>query len=487
MATKRLQRVNEEQPLNPRECLIGLLDQLEDNNLRQVLKIELKRLLGDHDRLVNMLQQRSELLENHNEDLKAALETMQQRHEKAVREMQFFRKKYERIANEMNANGAVPPTPTTTISTSQRSISNVSNISYGSEFSNEPPYHGLPPPPPLPVSSTSSSNGGGSIHSVPMTPVRSSTTTSGYTGHSLIQQRRVDPLIFGGADGLWDTIAKSKGSDVTVEKIISNFLRRGGSPNTAKQQSSSSSQIVKSGYGLIHALIVTKAPGSLDLLLQQGANPNAMTLSTQEEEKCSPCYLAAKVGWLPGLQKLVQAGGDLITSRGGGNKNKTVLHVAAEHCHAAVVEYIVQMTQGELNNQVDTHGATVLHYACASGHTDLVSLLARTCQVPVLQADYQGELPLHWAVRHGRLEVVTLLIERFGLDCNAYVPRKVSTPLDLAKSAGHKRLVDYLKGLGALSTKKMDKRREEELSKQVPGHFESTLAKHGLFGDLDSF
>jgi hypothetical protein len=53
-----------------------------------------------------------------------------------------------------------------------------------------------------------------------MTPVRSTTTTSGYTGHSLIQQRRVDPLSFGGADGLWDTIAKSKGSDVTVEKII---------------------------------------------------------------------------------------------------------------------------------------------------------------------------------------------------------------------------------------------------------------------------
>ncbi|ORZ24524.1 ankyrin repeat-containing domain protein [Absidia repens] len=320
-----------------------------------------------------------------------------------------------------------------------------------------------------------------------MTPVRSSTTTSGYTGHSLIQQRRVDPLIFGGADGLWDTIAKSKGSDVTVEKIISNFLRRGGSPNTAKQQSSSSSHVVKSGYGLIHALIVTKAPGSLDLLLQQGANPNAMTLSTVEEEKCSPCYLAAKVGWLPGLQKLVQAGGDLLTSRGAGMKNKTVLHIAAESCHAAVVEYIVQITQGELNNQVDAQGATVLHYACASGHTDLVSLLARACQVPVLQADYQGELPLHWAVRHGRLEVVTLLIERFGLDCNAYVPRRVSTPLDLAKSGGHKRLVDYLKGLGALSTKKMDKRREEELANKVPGHFESTLSRHGLFADADDF
>lgn len=333
-ATNRhLQRVNEEQPLNPRECLLGLLDQVEDKNLHQVLKIELKRMLNDHDRLVHMLQQRSQLLENEHVDLKNALDAMQQRHEKAVREMQFFKKKYEKLSNDMttSATGGIPPTPTTTISTSHRSIS---SFSYGSEFSGEsaaayhpggglppppppllpssppPPipedaydlrhkplvlsssrsnssssssqhHHLPPPPPPLPIdspshelrrprqnssaTSTSSdtqsihssgnkssssdkhnsigsngksswqhlrhppssptttsslSSGGSSTHGVPMTPVRSTTTTSGYTGHSLIQQRRVDPLSFGGADGLWDTIAKSKGSDVTVEKII---------------------------------------------------------------------------------------------------------------------------------------------------------------------------------------------------------------------------------------------------------------------------
>ncbi|KAG1239462.1 hypothetical protein G6F68_018613 [Rhizopus microsporus] len=67
------------------------------------------------------------------------------------------------------------------------------------------------------------------------------------TGNSIIQQRKLDPLGFGGSDALWDTIAKSQGSsDVTVEKIISNFLRRGGSPNTAKQ--SATSHAVKYGY-----------------------------------------------------------------------------------------------------------------------------------------------------------------------------------------------------------------------------------------------
>lgn len=38
---------------------------------------------------------------------------------------------------------------------------------------------------------------------------------------------------------------------------------------------------------MIHALIVTKAPGSLDLLLQQGANPNVFSLGQVDDDKVS--------------------------------------------------------------------------------------------------------------------------------------------------------------------------------------------------------
>lgn len=131
-------------------------------------------------------------------------------------------------------------------------------------------------------------------------------------------------------------------------------------------------------------------------------------------------------------------------------------------------------------------GATALHYASLSGHTDLVCFLARNCQIPVNQPDRRGEQPIHWAARHGRLEVVTLLVERFGCDPNAYVSKKVPTPLDIAKSQGHKRLVDYLKSIGALTAKKMDKKRDEELAKRIPNHLHSTLARNGLLGGDDS-
>ncbi|KAK4519122.1 uncharacterized protein ATC70_009353 [Mucor velutinosus] len=551
--------------LNSKERLELLINQVDDETLADLMHNEFQHLIIDQQRLVTMLEQRSELVETENEELKLIINDSQRRYEKAVREMQFFKKKYDRLVesnrsvasdqqhnvqNYLNltpsSSPQPPPTSSSVIapppvsdaassiysynapeklnwptsptysehaSTRRRNNSNTaasifSNFSSSTESSTYSHFqhmqqqqqqrydeNGKKPPTayqfsrnpsmassystPSTAPSMISSSGASSTITVPMTPVRSTTSVSGYTGNSMIQQRRTDPLSFGGSDALWDTLSKSQGSDVTVEKIISNFLRRGGSPNTAKQ--SPSSHAVKYGYGMIHALIVAKAPGALDLLLQQGANPNVVSISQVDGEKVSPCFLAAQVGWLSGLQKLVQAGGDLISARGGGSKKKTALHVAAEHGHAAIVEYIVNMTQGTLNLEKDILGATALHYACTSGHADLVSFMIKVCLIPIDEQDRKGETALHWATRSGRLEVVTLLIERYGCDVNTYVSKKVSTPYDLAKSAGHKRVAEYLKNNGGITSKKMDKRREEDLANQVPQHLESALAKNGFF------
>ncbi|KAI8047809.1 uncharacterized protein B0P05DRAFT_345815 [Gilbertella persicaria] len=111
---------------------------------------------------------------------------------------------------------------------------------------------------------------------------------------------------------------------------------------------------------------------------------------------------------------------------------------------------------------------------------DLVSFVMKACQVPVSEPDSRGELPLHWAVRSGRLEVVSLLVERYGCKINTYVPKRVNTPYDMAKAAGHKKLAEYIKNKGGLTTKKMEKKREEELAKDIPRHLESALAINGL-------
>lgn len=329
---------------SPRETLYALVQNVDSDELRRAIKTEIKRLITDHERLITILQQRYEILERNNDELKAMASEHQRRYEKAVREMQFFRQKYDKASElkkqymqqrqrsasiESKSSGEMPSqqpnypvTPTspqhipvpvtldpaviannyppyepsdfsssrhrTTLpsrspSTSTSSSSAASVHQYWPPPSTPgPPSEPAPPVPrrrqnstttsvhsaqsastdgrntqstsasqkqdgdprrkrswqancgfniggpssatsstPFNMSTTTSiSSGNSSAQSVPMTPVRSSTATNGYTGASLIQQRRVDPLIFGGSDGLWETITKSKGSDVTVEKII---------------------------------------------------------------------------------------------------------------------------------------------------------------------------------------------------------------------------------------------------------------------------
>lgn len=183
-----------------------------------------------------------------------------------------------------------------------------------------------------------------------------------------------------------------------------------------------------------------------------------------------------------------------MSARGEGIKKKTVLHVAAEEGHLSLVEYIIHHTQDVLNHETDSEGksglsliscsecclgANALHYASASGHTDLVAYIIRTCQLSVDTLDNRSETPLHWAARAGQLEVVKLLVEKYKSEVNAYLTKKVGTPYDLAKSAGNKKVVDYLKQMGGMTSKKMDKKKEEE----VPKHLESALTRNGFFMD----
>lgn len=70
-----------------------------------------------------------------------------------------------------------------------------------------------------------------------------------------------------------------------------------------------------------------------------------------------------------------------MMARGGGVKNKTALHAAAEHCHAAVVEYIVDVTRGRLNLEVDGLGIATLKKKKSPfiSHTERPFLLLVRC------------------------------------------------------------------------------------------------------------
>lgn len=303
-----------DEKLNSRERLEMLINQIDDETLHSLMQNEFQHMIIDQQRLVTMLEQRSELVETENEELKLIINDSQRRYEKAVREMQFFKKKYDRLVesnrvahiepshhhlqNYVNLTPSSSPQPTQVIQQSpplpppppSNDISSVysyntntntntseklnwptsptysepinrgrnNSNTAGSIFSNfsgstesttyshfqqlqqqqqqrydenskKPPTAYQFSRNPSMVSSYStpstapsiiSSSGASSTITIPMTPVRSTTSVSGYTGSSIIQQRRTDPLSFGGSDALWDTLSKNQGSDVTVEKII---------------------------------------------------------------------------------------------------------------------------------------------------------------------------------------------------------------------------------------------------------------------------
>lgn len=298
---------------SPKDNLANLTQHISNDDLRQAVRLEIKRMATEYDSLISILQQRSEILEQEYENLQTTEDNYQRRYEKAVREMQFYKKKYDKAAElnrqfaainggrprspSMDSNhsslldkthyGATPtspppslvsgsegtfpiysspppPIPTSPLSSTDktRHLSRSSSSSTASSNASGPYWSAfnseLSPAPPVPRLRQNSNNGSASIHSastddsksfmqgrkgswqymqagpvpasiVPATPTpivtRSATTISqapavGMVNQQVIQQRRVDPIAFGGSDAFWETIAKSKTTDSTIEKMI---------------------------------------------------------------------------------------------------------------------------------------------------------------------------------------------------------------------------------------------------------------------------
>lgn len=194
----------------PKETLFHLTDRISNEDLKQAIQQELTNLVNEYDQFISVLQQRSDVLEQEYENLQITEESYQRRYEKAVREMQFFKKKYMEYQD-------LPTSPLPS--------------SISSDSSYHPPNHlPLPPPPAASVltrTSSSSSNSTSEIKHVRKpsiqpepapTLTRSATNTAHGVNPSVIQQRKVDPLVFGGSDSFWETIAKSP--DTAIEKMI---------------------------------------------------------------------------------------------------------------------------------------------------------------------------------------------------------------------------------------------------------------------------
>ncbi|KAG1453077.1 hypothetical protein G6F56_007661 [Rhizopus delemar] len=282
-------------------------------------------------------------------------------------------------------------------------------------------------------------------------------------------------LKFACSDGFWNAIALGKSNKTEIDVLVryvflevtippkkinscyfrlSNFLRRGGSPNVAKN--SKTHKNVKEGYSLVHALVATKNTASLQLVLQAGANPNVFPLTKNEQDKITPLVLAAKVGHMNSIRLLIElANAHLYDSKGPRGEN--ALHAAIQSGSDEIVGYLLRASQNLLLETPDFVGATPLHYAAMEGRTRSITLIVKECSVKLDVQDNKGETPLHYAVRNRRLKAVAKLIE-LGAYPNSYIPKQVPTPLDLAKAGGLEAIVYHLKQFGAKTTKEMGRK-----------------------------
>ena len=98
---------------------------------------------------------------------------------------------------------------------------------------------------------------------------------------------------------------------------------------------------------------------------------------------------------------------------------------------------------------------TCLHWACAHGNKELVSLILDYSINNCFVYDLWGEAPLHCAVKNGNIECVKLLVE-YGI-CNPGIEivktnftddRNVGkTALDIAKEEEHREIEVYIKSV----------------------------------------
>ncbi|KAG2201777.1 hypothetical protein INT47_002037 [Mucor saturninus] len=451
--------------------LCALIDQIDCKSLQERLQTAMDKLVlfwtDKHDRLLDSL----ETLEQSKKQLEHRLSIQTQHMDKSNREAQTYKARYENYAQQQRAStrrsSCKSGKSCVTSSSSARSSSCSSSYVIRSPLvdeSTEPQFYDALSDNEFDLDSVLSDPDSCTLPNSPyMTPlmsplsIKSSTEDNNESIPSPAPVKEVEnPVLkYACGDGFWNTIARGKTNKAEVDTLISNYIRRGGNPNIAKN--SDTVKDVKEGYGLIHAIIAVKNTAALQRVLDAGAHINVYPLASKVQDKLTPILLATKLGYLNGVKLLIEKGGIALLNQCKGPYGENALHAAVQSGSDDMVSYVLGLSQTLLLEKADNNGATPLHYACITGKTRIITLFVRDWQCRPDPRDNKGETPLHYAIRNRKLKVVVRLVGDLGVYPNPYILKQVPTPLDLAKSGGLKSVAEYLKSVGAKTTKEMEK------------------------------
>jgi ankyrin repeat protein len=118
-------------------------------------------------------------------------------------------------------------------------------------------------------------------------------------------------------------------------------------------------------------------------------------------------HLAAMHGHAAMVEELIKAGLDASVPDDG---KMTPLHCASERGHALAVKTLLEVITVDVNCK-DTDGRTPLHFAMVSGDEATVLNIIGADKVDVNCVDKHGKTPLHWAVDKGTPEILHILLK----------------------------------------------------------------------------
>lgn len=209
--------------------------------------------------------------------------------------------------------------------------------------------------------------------------------------------------------------------------------------------------------------------GTVKLLLEKGANPDAMD-STER----TPLHWAATNGYLE-LGRILLAGnyGTKPNINATQNRGKTALHFASVHNREDFVDLLIS-NSAFLDSKSDGQWTPLIN-AADKGHTGVVSkLLAAGANVNAQTSTHMTAL--HWAASNGHDDVVKILLDRPETNL-AIKDNDERTPMICAAEGRHNRIV-------AMLSPARHAHRLSESAREATERFEATIVDFGEFQEM---
>ena len=203
-------------------------------------------------------------------------------------------------------------------------------------------------------------------------------------------------------------------------------------------------RLISEPRGLLTNLANRFGETVLDIAVER-QNTTLVNFLKRHREKTANKILfeAAKNGDLGALSTAHEHGINLSVLR---NKHgSSVLHFAAAGGHQELIKRLVDSYGGDLNiAHLNNNGESVLHCAAQGGHQELIQWLVDSEDLNIAHLNNQGSSVLHYAAQEGHQELIQWLVDTYE-DLNiAQLASHGQSILHAAAAGGHQELILWL-------------------------------------------